>query len=382
MWAKNKLVARELKGLPLVVLRPNRRASLPTYWSHPHTGADVLGLGKQGRRVRHVHLFTLPPSSFSSGHHLEHVADFQAPAPQKRTTAGEAQTPSPTGSRSRRRPCRSQDRDERIEEIADALGEFWNLGSGPITDLGPILEYHGIILIEQEVACEDMDAVSRWQGGRPFILYAKEVESSSRKLFNLAHELGHFMLHSSTEVNSKILDRMESQANRFAGAFLMPRSTFPREVANTSLDYLFSLKGRWRVAVAAMVYRCKELSILNTYQVKYIWRQMNARNVRKREPLDTAFSLSKPTVLASAVEMLLDANVKSAAQIIEELALNSQDIESLCGLSPGRLHQKVVPLLQRYTMIGCSTVRRCSRRCGNRARPPISGWSRALSRSV
>ena len=29
--------------------------------------------------MRLVHLFTPPPSSFSSGHHLEHVADLQAP---------------------------------------------------------------------------------------------------------------------------------------------------------------------------------------------------------------------------------------------------------------------------------------------------------------
>ena len=37
------------------------------YPSGPLAGADVLGLGKQGRRVRLVHLFTpRPPSSFSS----------------------------------------------------------------------------------------------------------------------------------------------------------------------------------------------------------------------------------------------------------------------------------------------------------------------------
>ena len=30
--------------------------------------------------MRLVHLFTPPPSSFSSGHHLEHVADLQARA--------------------------------------------------------------------------------------------------------------------------------------------------------------------------------------------------------------------------------------------------------------------------------------------------------------
>ena len=59
---------------------------------------------------------------------------------------------------------------EQIEEIADQLREFWNVGFGPITDLAPLLEYNGVIVIEEPVRCEDMDAVSRWQGGRPYVL--------------------------------------------------------------------------------------------------------------------------------------------------------------------------------------------------------------------
>jgi Zn-dependent peptidase ImmA (M78 family) len=189
-----------------------------------------------------------------------------------------------------------------------------------------------------------MDAVSRWQGGRPFILYAADEKSYPRKLFNLAHELGHIVLHTSVEVNSKMLDRMEHQANRFAGAFLMPRRTFAREVANTSIDYFISLKARWRVAVAAMVYRCKELAILNPYQVKYIWKQMNMRNIRKKEPLDNAFPLSKPTVLGSALGMILESRTLLPSRIVEELCLNPQDVESLCSVDPGTLEQKVIPL--------------------------------------
>jgi Zn-dependent peptidase ImmA (M78 family)/DNA-binding XRE family transcriptional regulator len=237
-----------------------------------------------------------------------------------------------------------KDGHERIEEIADQLRDFWNVGFGPITDLGPVLEYNGIILIEEVVRCDDMDAVSRWQGGRPFILYAAEEDSNPRKLFNLAHELGHIILHTSIEVNSKILDRLENQANRFAGAFLMPRKTFAREVANTSIDYFLSLKGRWRVAVAAMIYRCKELGILNPHQVKYLWKQMNARGIRKKEPLDTAFPLSKPTVLASAIGMLIEAKVKMPSEIAEELLLNAEDIEALCAVPLGTLQNKVIML--------------------------------------
>ena len=54
---------------------------------------------------------------------------------------------------------------DRIEEIADELREFWNVGFGPVTDLAPFLEYNGIIVIEEVVNCEDMVAVSRWRGG-------------------------------------------------------------------------------------------------------------------------------------------------------------------------------------------------------------------------
>jgi Zn-dependent peptidase ImmA (M78 family)/DNA-binding XRE family transcriptional regulator len=231
---------------------------------------------------------------------------------------------------------------ERIEEIADQLREHWNVGFGPITDLAPLLEYHGIVVIEEPVNCDDMDAVSRWQGGRPYVLHAADQESNSRKLFNLAHELGHLVLHNGVEVNSRNLDRLENQANRFAGAFLMPRRAFAREIANTTIDYFLSLKGRWRVAVAAMIYRCKELGILNPDQVKYLWKQMNARNIRKREPLDNAFSLSKPTVLASAVQMLIDSKVKLPAEIAEDVLLNAADVESLCSLPAGSLQNKVL----------------------------------------
>lgn len=234
------------------------------------------------------------------------------------------------------------DGNERIEEIADQLREFWNVGYGPITDLAPLLEYHGIIVIEEPVRCEDMDAVSRWQGGRPYVLYAADQESNSRKLFNLAHELGHLILHNGVEVSSRNLDRLEFQANRFAGALLLPRRTFAREIASTTIDYFLSLKGRWRVAVAAMIYRCKELGILNPDQVKYLWKQMNARGIRKREPLDNAFALSKPTVLGSAIKMLIENKIKAPSEIAEDLLMNADDVEVLCGLEAGILQSKVV----------------------------------------
>jgi Zn-dependent peptidase ImmA (M78 family)/transcriptional regulator with XRE-family HTH domain len=233
--------------------------------------------------------------------------------------------------------------DEDVERAAERLRDAWGLGRGPITALSRVLEANGVILICESVDCEDMDAVSRWQVGRPFILYSAEVESGPRCVFNLAHELGHILLHSSVEVDSKNLDSIETQANRFAGAFLLPRETFAREVVSTSIRYFTYLKERWGVAIAAMVYRCKDLQILSKNQHGYLMRQMHAQSIRNREPLDDKFHPPRPMVLNEALQMLIKHSVQTKAEIDGALSLNTKDVESICGAEAGFLDSRVVP---------------------------------------
>lgn len=238
-----------------------------------------------------------------------------------------------------------------IEDIAIRLRADWSLGYGPIHDIIPLLEFHGVVLLREKVSCEDMDAVSRWQAGRPYILFSSETESQPRINFNLAHELGHVILHSGIEVTSENLSKIERQANRFAGAFLLPKTSFPDEVLSTSIDYFLTLKGRWRVAVAAMVYRCKDLGILRDSQVKYLWRQMNTLNIRRIEPLDNAYEHAAPALLRSALEMLVSHRVQTKADIERAINLNPGDIESLCGTDAGWLAaQKVVAFPPRINL--------------------------------
>jgi Zn-dependent peptidase ImmA (M78 family)/DNA-binding XRE family transcriptional regulator len=226
---------------------------------------------------------------------------------------------------------------DEIEDIARRVREHWGLGLGPIHNLSSVLEYHGIILVRERVSCEDMDALSRWQNGRPYILYSADVESGPRTTYNLAHELAHMILHSGVEVTSENLAKLERQANRFAGAFLLPRATFPLEVVSTSITYFKFLKERWGVAIAAMVYRCKDLGILNESQVKYLWRQMNALGIRKKEPGDEKFQQPLPTLLRSSLEMLVGHKVQSKEDIERKVNLNAEDIESLGGCDHGWL---------------------------------------------
>jgi Zn-dependent peptidase ImmA (M78 family)/DNA-binding XRE family transcriptional regulator len=234
------------------------------------------------------------------------------------------------------------DGEEEIERAAEIAREHWQLGAGPISNLAATLEQAGIVLIRESASCDDMDAVSTWSLGRPFIFLDNDVEGGPRDLFNLAHELGHVLLHTGIEVDSTNLNRIERQADRFAGAFLLPRTTFQKEVFGTSLDHFKSLKKRWGVSIQAMIYRCKNLGRLSDNQVSYLFKQINYHRIRKHEPLDEVFPVNRPTMLSTAVTMLVDHGVYTRSQIEDHLCLNMRDVESLCGVPKGFLDARVV----------------------------------------
>jgi Zn-dependent peptidase ImmA (M78 family)/DNA-binding XRE family transcriptional regulator len=241
----------------------------------------------------------------------------------------------------------ASDNVDQIERAADALRSHWGLGRGPIRDLSAVMEMKGIILVSQKVDCPDMDAVSCWQSGRPYVLYSSDVTSGPRGNWNLAHELAHVLLHASVELSLDNLSLIEGQANRFAGAFLLPQETFSREVLGTSLNHFLFLKEKWGIAIAAMAYRCKDLGIMNANQHSYVMRQLNLKKIRKREPLDDRFQVRPPSILGESIKMLIGKGVQTKGQIEDALALNISDIESLCGLPKDYLGSRVIPFQPR-----------------------------------
>jgi Zn-dependent peptidase ImmA (M78 family)/transcriptional regulator with XRE-family HTH domain len=242
--------------------------------------------------------------------------------------------------------------DEEIEKAATAVRELWGLGTGPIHNLAAIFEDNGILLVREQVRCDDMDAVSCWQRGRPFILFSAEVTSGPRSKYNLAHELGHIVLHASVEVTSRNLDKIEKQANRFAGALLLPRESFTREVLGTSIGYFKYLKERWGVSIAAMIYRCKDLDALSKNQQAYLMRQMNYLKIKEVEPLDDQFPAGDPSILAESIKMLINNGVQTKVQVEQAIPVNLADIESICGVKKGYLDTRVVQMNQKPRLIG------------------------------
>lgn len=226
-----------------------------------------------------------------------------------------------------------------IEDIATSLRKYWGLGNSPIKNMARLLESHGIVIATIKTGFSETDACSAVIDGRPFIFLDTQKECAVRTRFNLAHELGHLLLHdniSQTDIeDKKTLDRIEREANQFASCFLLPRLSFLMDIHSTSLLSFLPLKQKWKVSVQAMVYRCRELEIFTENQMIYIQKQISARRWRKNEPYDNEWPCETASILPTAVKMLIERGDYTKDEFLSLFQFSSYDVEELCSLPAG-----------------------------------------------
>jgi len=181
------------------------------------------------------------------------------------------------------------------ELIAHKVREDWNLGDDPIPNLSEFLEDRGIKVIFLDlpdsvagVACY----IHRESLKKVPVIVVNENIKGERQRFTLAHELGHLILENKSNVEG------ESICNRFASAFLMTDrilwSTLGKHRKSISLGELISLKLLFRVSIQAIVYRCKDLSIISQTTYRNLYRDFALRGWLK-PPYDEPESLPHET---------------------------------------------------------------------------------------
>src|SRR4051794_24295279 len=111
------------------------------------------------------------------------------------------------------------------------------LGDGPIASVIALFETHGVVVTRFELGSDEIDAFSCWIKRRPYVLLGSDKKSCCRSRFDAVHELAHLLLHrhiGQEDLERKgVRDRIETEANMFAGAFLLPRSSIMREFYST-----------------------------------------------------------------------------------------------------------------------------------------------------
>lgn len=197
---------------------------------------------------------------------------------------------------------------EDIEEIAMSTRRHWGLGAGPLSNLTRLLENNGI-LVAQLSLDRTTQAFSNWRGDLAYIV-TEQGNSNSRHRFNLAHELGHLVMHTlvsdADHEDEELVKLKEDQANYFASAFIFPKSAFLQEFTSCSMDALISLKKRWGISIAAIAVRARALGLISENQSVYIFKQLaGSPGGRKLEPLDKETPKESSKLVSEMIDFLV-----------------------------------------------------------------------------
>lgn len=238
-----------------------------------------------------------------------------------------------------------------IEKIAMKLREYWNIGNSPIDNIVNLVEKHGIVVSSFKVDTNKIDAFSQRNEKNNKEIYcmilANDKQSAARRNFDVAHELGHIVMHEWNldieQLSNEEFREIENQANQFAAAFLMPQKSFLADlICERNLSYYQELKKKWKVSITAMVMRAFQLKRITVNQYQYLMKQISRRGWRIEEPLDSVLPIEQPMLFKRAIKILKDNNILDGNEIIEELNnygvnLTSDDVENLLNLDKGEL---------------------------------------------
>ena len=234
--------------------------------------------------------------------------------------------------------------EDEIEDIAELVRKHFGLGLGPISNVLRLLETKGVMVCRYIIPGENVEAFSYWCGDRPFVFLSSEKKSAARARFDIAHELAHLCLHKwvgEEELDDEDrLKEIESEADHFAGAFLLPRKSFPNEVYSPRAEAFLDLKSRWKVSIQAMVYRCKDLGLFDDRQITNIYKQISYKKWRTIEPLDVgarSIQFEEPMLLKRIAELVFESGRYRIDELKADLALSDYTLEQLIGLPSGAL---------------------------------------------
>lgn len=212
---------------------------------------------------------------------------------------------------------------EEIELAAERVRRHWELGTGPISHMVRVVERAGAVVAFFRDASTEVDALSI-TSRRPVIVRNDAKLSPFRMRFDIAHELGHLVLHEGQVTGDR---KTESEANRFASAFLMPRSTFLKvfPLKGNRIDWagIRSLKLDFKVSKAAILYRAKSLGLLDEHQYRGAVITLKNRGEAIQEAEDPFCEKEDAEIVARSLDVLRISHKIGLDELGSHLAVNA-----------------------------------------------------------
>jgi len=204
----------------------------------------------------------------------------------------------------------------------------------PVGNVVRAVEQTRIFTADLPNASKTIDAFSVKSEPR-VIVRSSAKGSTSRARFDVAHELGHLVMHSRAIRGERGL---EVAADRFAGAFLLPRESFAREFPSSAQrvwPILFRLKARWGTSIQAMVVRGSQLGLIDPSRSSSLWAYISRRGWR-RAPEPEEPPAEVPELIPLAFLELHRARRVRPREILDEVGWTDDLFERVVGFAVAR----------------------------------------------
>ena len=233
---------------------------------------------------------------------------------------------------------------EEIEDRAVELRQAWKLGDGPIPNLVELLEERGIRVGVVD-SHHHFDGLTFVVDNSIWVIVTRKGVPGDRQRFSLAHELGHLVLALGDDVDA------EKAANRFASAFLVPKSAaigaLGRHRDWLDLYELHMLKHLYGLSMQGWICRARDLGIISEHTAQRLFRCFRARGWHKEEPGDQ-LPPEEPTRLQRLVQRALAEGLISESRAGELLGMPLHQWRKIEAQKHGQLPFETGARYKRY----------------------------------
>jgi Zn-dependent peptidase ImmA (M78 family)/transcriptional regulator with XRE-family HTH domain len=203
-------------------------------------------------------------------------------------------------------------------EVARALRAAWRVPDGPILNLTALIESAGGVVILENFGTRKLMGMSCWTArGHPLFFLNAAMPTADLR-WTMAHELAHLTMHAVPTDGDP-----ETQADTFAGEFLVPERLVRPDLRRLDFNRLPNLKMYWRISMKSIIKRAQVLGAIDVATATRLYKQYSARGFNAQEPYP--LSPEPPTLIAEAVRVHLNEHRYTPEELAEAVLLTARE---------------------------------------------------------
>lgn len=233
-------------------------------------------------------------------------------------------------------------------DAAQQIRAEWHLGIDPLPNSVRLAESHGVRVLSLPPGTADVDAFSLWEDGHPYV-FLSTMKTAERSRFDLAHEIGHLVLHSGLNASLDNERNAEKEADQFASELLMPRILLQSRVGREpSIAVALRLKAHLGVSAMALVYALHKAGLMTDWSYRQACIELTKRGYRSGEPEGMERETSR--VFNVVLPTLHKSKGWGTEEIAQRLGVQAAEVheltfgQALAGITPpkcaGRVRQR------------------------------------------